>query len=337
MGKYPILTVLAFLILAAGCAQQQPTAPAQQEEPALGEILRLDPAMDAIVPAGAKIEKLAGGFLFTEGPVWMPDGFLLFSDIPANVIRRWSPDGQVSVYLEKSGYDKTDYREGAFIGTNGLTLDPQKRLVMCEHGSGRVTRLEADGSRTVLADKYQGKRLNSPNDVVFKSDGSLYFTDPDYGLPRPEMKELDFQGIYRVKDGQLVLLSKEQTKPNGIAFSPDEKTLYVANSDPARKVWMKYDVTPDGGIANGAVFYDVTAETAEGLPDGMKVDQQGNLYCTGPGGVWIFSPAGQRLGNINPPEVPANLHWGDADGKTLYMTARTGLYRIKLAAAGIRP
>jgi len=296
--------------------------------------------MEEIAPATARIEKLAGGFTFTEGPVWMKEGYLLFSDIPANVIRKWTPDGQVTVFLEKSGYEGTDAPAGAFIGSNGLTLDSEGRLIICEHGSGRVTRLEKDGSRTVIADKYQGKRLNSPNDAVFKSDGWLYFTDPPYGLVKQDedpKKELKFNGIYRVKDKKLELLHKDMTRPNGLAFSPDEKYLYVANSDPARKVWMRFEVTDKGGLANPQVFFDATSSTEEGLPDGMKVDEKGNLYCTGPGGVWIFSPAGKHLGTIKPPEVPANCAWGDADGKTLYMTARTGLYRIKLGIAGIRP
>jgi gluconolactonase len=336
-----ILTLLiAAGAILGGCARRE-SAPPPKEEPApIGSIERLDPALDEIVPPAAKIEKLAGGFTFTEGPVWIHEGYLLFSDIPNNVIRKWTPNGEVSVFLEKSGYEGTDAPPGAFIGSNGLTLDSEGRLVICEHGNGRVTRLEKDGTRTVLADKYQGKRLNSPNDAVFKSDGWLYFTDPPYGFVKQDedpKKELKFNGIYRVKDKKLELLHKDMTRPNGLAFSPDEKFLYVANSDPAKKVWMKFEVTAKGQLANPQVFYDATSATEEGLPDGMKVDQKGNLYCTGPGGVWIFSPEGKHLGRIKPPEIPANCAWGDADGKTLYMTARTGLYRIKLGVAGIRP
>jgi gluconolactonase len=337
MCKHGILWILVTGILAVGCGQPQPAVPAAEEASELGEIIKLDPAMDAIVPAGARIEKLADGFTFTEGPIWMPDGYLLFSDIPENVIRKWTPDGQVTVFLEKSGYDKSDAVAGAFIGSNGLTLDVKGRLIICEHGSGRMTRMEEDGSRTVLADNWEGKRLNSPNDAVYKSDGSLYFTDPPYGLPRPEMQELDFQGVYLLKNGKLTLLTKELSRPNGLAFSPDEKYLYVGNSDEVNKFWMRYEVQPDGTLANGSLFYDVRSETAEGVPDGMKIDKNGTLYCTGPGGVWIFSPDGKHIGSINPPEVPANLHWGDVDGKTLYITARTGLYRIKLGVEGIRP
>ncbi len=341
MSTQRILTLLiAAGAVMGGCARREP-APAPKQEPApIGAVDRLDPALDEIVPPAAKIEKLAGGFTFTEGPVWTREGYLLFSDIPHNVIRKWTPDGQVTVFLEKSGYEGTDAPAGAFIGSNGLTLDSEGRLVICEHGNGRVTRLEKDGKRTVLADKYQGKRLNSPNDAVFKSDGWLYFTDPPYGFVKQDedpKKELKFNGIYRVKDRKLELLYKEMTRPNGLAFSPDEKLLYVANSDPARKVWMKFEVTATGQLANPQVFFDATSATEEGLPDGMKVDQKGNLYCTGPGGVWIFSPDGKLLGKIKPPEIPANCAWGDADGKTLYMTARTGLYRIKLGVASIRP
>jgi gluconolactonase len=264
----------------------------------------------------------------------------LFSDIPNNVVHKWTPDGEVSVFRKPSGYDGTDAPAGAFIGSNGLTLDQQGRLIICEHGNGRVTRLEKDGKLTVLADKYEGKRLNSPNDAVYNSDGSLYFTDPPYGFPKQDddpKKELPFNGIYRLAEGKLQLLYKDLTRPNGLAFSPDERYLYVANSDAARKIWIRFEVQADGSLANSKVFYDATERTEQGSPDGMRVDKEGNLYCTGPGGVWIFSPEGTHLGTIQPPEIPANCAWGDKDGKTLYMTARTGLYRIKLNVEGVRP
>jgi gluconolactonase len=281
-----------------------------------------------IVPEEAMIEKLAGGFAFTEGPVWMREGFLVFSDIPNNVVRKWDPvTGGV-----------TDYRRPS-ANTNGNTLDATGRLVSCEHSGRRVSRREADGTYTTLADRYDGKRLNSPNDVISKSDGSLYFTDPPYGLAgqdgSPE-KELSFNGVFRLKDGELTLLTAELTRPNGLAFSPDEQILYVANSDRARMIWMAYPVEADGTLGVGRVFFDVTADPRDGLPDGMKIDRAGNLYCTGPAGVWVFDPGGNHLGTIEPPEVPANCHWGD-DGRTLYMTARTGLYRVKLSVDGIRP
>ncbi|MEO8125921.1 MAG: SMP-30/gluconolactonase/LRE family protein [Bryobacteraceae bacterium] len=319
----------------------------------VGSIVRLDPAFDSLVPTSAKIEKLLGGQEFTEGPMYMREGFLLFSDIPRNAIYKWTADGTVTEFRKQSGYSGTDAPKGAFIGSNGLTLDKQGRLTICEHGNRRVTRLESNDAVTVMADKFEGKRLNSPNDAVYKSDGSLYFTDPPYGFPKEDddpKKELKFNGVYRLQDGKLQLLTKELTRPNGLAFSPDEKYLYVANSDAKRKIWMRYEVEADGKIKNGKVFYDVTSQTADGLPDGMKVDTYGNLYATGPGGIWVISPEGKHLGTIKPPETPANLHWGKSPSTVdqapmgsgeyataLYITARTGVYRISLSAVGIRP
>lgn len=310
------------------------------QEAGVGTVRRVDPALDKLVPPGAKIEKLAGGFRFTEGPVWIKDGgYLLFSDIPANAILKWTPDGKVTPFRKPVFPGK--FPDGQFIGSNGLTLDAQGRLISCEHGNRRVARTEKDGTITVLADRFEGKRLNSPNDAVYRKNGDLYFTDPPYGFVKLDddpAKELKFNGVFRLtKDGKLDLLVQDLTKPNGLGFSPDEKRLYISNSDPNRKVWMVYDVKADGTLAGGRVFYDVTREQADGLPDGLKLDTRGNLYGTGPGGVWIFSPQGKHLGTIQPPEVPANCHLGDADGKTLYMTARTGLYRIRLSVAGLRP
>lgn len=305
-----------------------------------GTILRKDPAIDKLISADAKIEKLSGGFIFTEGPLWQRDGSLVFSDVPGNTIYRWAPGGKPSVFLKPSGYDKTDAPKGAFVGSNGITMDREGRLVICQHGNGQVVRRGADGKLTVLASKFEGKRLNSPNDAVYRSDTSLYFTDPPYGfvgLDKDPKKELSFNGIYRLHEGKLTLLSKDLTRPNGIAFSPDEHHLYVANSDETRKIWMKYPVKANGTLGAGKIFHDVTSETAEGLPDGLKVDKTGNVFATGPGGVWVFSPEGKHLGTISPTEVPANVHWGDSDGMTLYMTARTGLYRVRLATVGIRP
>ncbi|MCS7025551.1 MAG: SMP-30/gluconolactonase/LRE family protein [Bryobacteraceae bacterium] len=303
-------------------------------------IIRLDARLDSLIASEAAVEKLAGGFTFTEGPVWVSEGYLLFSDIPENTIYRWNPGGTVSIFRKPSGYDGSDASPGAFIGSNGLTLDAQGRLTICEHGNRRVTRLERDGSLTVLCSHYQGKRLNSPNDAVYKSDGALYFTDPPYGLPKLDLdpaKELDFNGIYRLKEGELTLLYQQMSKPNGLAFSPDEKYLYVANSDPSRRYWNRFPVLEDGTLGEPEIFADLTADAASGVPDGMKLDELGNLYCTGPGGVNVFAPDGQRLGVMVFPEQPANLHWGDEDSRTLYVTARTGLYRIRMKARGIRP
>ncbi len=302
-------------------------------------VVRLDPALDAVVPPGAAIERFDAGYGFTEGPVWTRDGALLFSDVPGNTIFRVTSARQASIFRKPSGYDALDRRPGQHVGSNGLTVDRQGRLIIAEHGNRRVTRLESNGQLTVLADRYDGKRLNSPNDVVVTSDGSVYFTDPPYGLPGQDAdpgKELMSNGIYRVRDGKVELLSSELSRPNGIGFSPDEKFLYVANSDQARRIWMRFVLKPDGTLEPGTVFLDVTAEAAGGIPDGLKLDAAGNLYATGPGGVWIVSPQGTPLGRIEAPEMPANVAWGD-DGSTLYMTARTSIYRIRLNARGPRP
>ncbi|MGH9355547.1 MAG: SMP-30/gluconolactonase/LRE family protein [Terriglobia bacterium] len=321
----------------------------------VGEIVRLDPAVNAMLPPNAHIEKLADDFGFLEGPVWVHpggEGYLLFSDIPANVIDKWAPDGgngKVSVFLEKSGFTGTNpegvgypinngHRIVILLGSNAVTLDNQGRIVFCQHGNRAVVRLEKDGRRTVLASRYEGKRLNSPNDLVYKSDGSLYFTDPPFGLAKLDQdpkKELPFNGVYRLANGKLQLIYKDFKTPNGIAFSPGEKYLYI--DDSATKTYWRFDVQPDGSIANGKLFFDMSKSKEAGVPDGMKVDQDGNIYGVGPGGIWILSPQGKHLGTIKPPEDPANLAWGDSDGKTLYITARTGLYRIRLNIPGIRP
>jgi len=318
---------------------------AMSENPA--QVIRKDPALDGIVPQGAKIEKLAGGFLFTEGPIWVPrtddsDGYLLFSDPNNNVIYRWTQDGQLSIFMTKSGYRGFDIGEYGQPGSNGLTLDKQSRLTINQHGNRRIVRMEKNGQLTVLADRYEGKRLNSPNDLVYKSDGSLYFTDPPFGLPKffdDSRKELPYSGVFRVSaDGtQVRLLTTDLKGPNGLAFSPDEKYFYVDNWDPERKIIMRYEVLPDGGLANGIVFFDMTSAEGEDALDGMKVDQKGNLYVSGPGGLWIISPEGKHLGTIVGPEHPHNFAWGDDDGKTLYLCAKTGLYRIRLNVPGIRP
>ena len=272
--------------------------------------------------------------------MWHPDGYLLFSDPNANRIYRWTSDGQVSVYRTKSGYKGANIGEYHQPGSNGLTLDREGRLTIDEHGNRRVTRLERTGALTVLADRYQGKRLNSPNDLVYRSDGALYFTDPPFGLPRvydDPRKELPFSGVFCVKDGEVKLVATELIGPNGIAFSPDERSLYVTNWDPQRKVIMRYDVAPDCSLSGGRVFFDMTSAPGEEALDGMKVDQRGTLYVSGPGGVWILSPEGKHLGTIVSEQVAANMAWGDGDGRTLYLAARTALYRIRLSVAGIRP
>jgi gluconolactonase len=306
-----------------------------------GDVLRLDPAVDAIVPRDAVIEKVAGGFQFTEGPVWHPDGYLLFSDPNANTIYRWSPDGGVSVFRTKSGYAGVDAGEYGQPGSNGLTLDLEGRLTIDEHGRRRVVRQERNGVITVLADRFEGKRLNSPNDLVYKSDGALYVTDPPFGLPKffdDPRKELPYSGVYRVANGKVQLVARDLTGPNGLAFSPDERFLYVDNWDVNRKVIMRYAVRGDGTLGPGTVFVDATrSDPGEQAWDGLKVDRLGNVYAAGPGGVWILSPDGKHLGIIRAPETPANMAWGDDDGRTLYLTARTSVYRIRLRVPGIRP
>jgi gluconolactonase len=302
------------------------------------KIQRLDPALDVIISPETKIEKLAGGFLFTEGPIWVRDGgYLLFSDPNNNLIYRWSADEGVSVYRTHSGYTGIDIGEYGQPGSNGLTLDSSGRLTINEHGNRRVTRLEKNGQLTVLADRYEGKRLNSPNDLVYRSDGALYFTDPPFGLPKffdDPRKELPFSGVYCLINGNLKLVSKDFTGPNGLAFSPDEKYLYVDNWDDKQKVILRYDVQPDGTLTNKTLFFDATSEPGEDAWDGLKVDIQGNLYASGPGGLWIISASGKHLGTISGPEHPHNMAWGGADRRTLYLAAQTGLYRIKFSIPG---
>jgi gluconolactonase len=314
-------------------------------------VARINQGLSEIVPDDARVEKVSGSFGFLEGPVWVrKGGYLLFSDIPANVIYKFNPaDGKASVAIPYSGFSGADpsnvgmqMNNGqamvTLLGSNGVTIDPQGRIVYCTHGDHQVVRIEADGRRAVLAKEFEGKRLNSPNDLVFKSDGALYFTDPPAGFrdgDKDAKKELPFNGVYLLKDGKLQVLVKDMALPNGIAFSPDEKYLYV--NDSVKKTIMRYEVKPDDTLGNGQLFVDMTPDKAPGAPDGMKVDQKGNIYCTGPGGFWIMSPEGRHLGTVLTTELPANLAFGDADYKTLYLTARTGLYRIRLKIPGMSP
>ena len=308
-------------------------------------VVTLDPALDEIVSPNATVDVLRNGYFgFTEGPVWIQEGagYLLFSDIAANVIYRWTPDNALSVFLAKSGY--TGMAPAALrgyvqfngrvyvsnIGSNGITVDKQGRLVFCAHGDRSIVRLEKDGARTTLADRYHGKRFNRPNDIVIKSNGAVYFTDP---RPNTPDMELPTSAVFLVQDGTVQLLDND-IRPNGLAFSPDEKFLYLVNT--GSKI-MRYDVLPDGTIANGRLFVDLGMDKTPGGADGLKVDQRGNLYSTGPGGVWIVSPDGRHLGTIRLPETATNIAFGDADARTLYITARTSLARIRLRTPGIRP
>ncbi len=306
------------------------------------EVLRMDPAIDQVVPPNPKLHKLAEGFQFTEGPVWVKDGgYLLFSDPNANRIYKYDAGaGELSVFREKSGYDAADIAEYAQPGSNGITLDREGRLTLDQHGNHRVIRVEKDGRDTLLADRYQGKRLNSPNDLVYRSDGTLFFTDPPFGLPKffdDPRKELPWSGVYAIVKGKLKLLTKELNGPNGIAFSPDEKYLYVGNWDEKKKVVMRYEVGPDASLSNGSVFFDMTSAPGEDAIDGIKLDQKGNLYVSGPGGLWVLSAQGKHLGTIHAPRHAHNFAWGDEDGRTLYLCARSSLYRMRLDVPGIRP
>jgi len=353
---FACLVLASPLVFLPGCKSSAPPPNATQAA-AADEIAtvplkvdRLDPALDAILPADARLERVATGFTWVEGPVWVGDS-LFFADIPSNSIRKWTPGQGVSIWLQPSGY-KGSAPYGHEPGTNGMTLDVQGRLTVAGHAQRDVLRFESlDPSQapTVLVDSYQGKRLNSPNDLVYRSDGSLYFTDPPYGLRTqndsdPE-KELKVNGVYRIphaldhkpgapaENAGLQLLITDLTRPNGIAFSPGEKYLYVNNSEP-KKIWMRYRVKPDGTLADPKLFYDATSDPRPGAPDGMKVDVQGNIYSAGPGGVWILSPEGKALGTIVMPERVANMTFAGPDRKTLYITASSGVYRIQLNIAG---
>jgi gluconolactonase len=312
---------------------------------------RLDAAADRIVPAGAQLEKIATGYTWVEGPVWLK-GSLYFAEIPSNSIRRWTPGAGVSIFMQPSGYLGTEPFKGRESGSNGMTLDARGRLTVAGHAQRNVYRLEtldAKGTRTILAESYQGKRLNSPNDVAYRSDGSLYFTDPPYGLETQSdsdvKKQLQVNGVYRIKHAEtqkagaepdgaaLELLVSDLPRPNGIAFSPDEKYLYVDNSEP-KKIWMRYRVQADGALTEPKLLYDATGDKRPGAPDGMKVDAEGNIYSAGPGGVWIFSPEGKPLATIVMPESVSNVAWAGADRKTLYITASSSVYRVRLGIAG---
>jgi gluconolactonase len=308
-------------------------------------IERLDPAFDKLIAADAVIEVLAGGYTWTEGPVWVKDGgYLLFSDIPPNRIHRWKQGEGASLYLTPSGYTGTEKRGGE-TGSNGLTLDREGRLTLAQHGDRRVARMDAPLGKpqpkfVTLADRYNGARFNSPNDLVFRSNGDLYFTDPAYGMEKQwddPKREMNYAGVFlRRTDGSVTLLTRDMTRPNGIAFSPDERRLYVAQSDGAAAIWRVFDVKADGTIENGRVLLDVTAmgKTKRGLPDGMKIDTEGNLFATGPGGVLVITPQGKHLGTINTGQATSNCAFGD-DGRTLYMTADDYLMRVKLKTKGM--
>ncbi|MCU0339490.1 MAG: SMP-30/gluconolactonase/LRE family protein [Spirosomaceae bacterium] len=313
-----------------------------QNFPTIGKVVRLDAALDGLVAAEAKIEVLASGFVWSEGPAWVKDGgYLLFSDVPANTVYQWSSRDGLTPFLKPSGYTgRLEY--GNEPGSNGLIINQKGELVSCEHGDRRVSvlPLKTNGGKKTIADNYDGKRFNSPNDVVQHSSGAYYFTDPPYGLPlkdKDPTRETPWFGVYRVAaDGKVTLLTKDMTRPNGLAFSPDEKTLYVAQSDPDKAVIMAFPVQTDGALGAGKVLFDATPMVKQGLPglpDGLRVDKDGNLWATGPGGVLVLTPAGKLLGRIDTGEATANCAWGE-DGSTLYITADMYLCRIKTKTKG---
>ena len=325
-------------------SSQSPAMPART----IGRIEKLDDALDALVDAKSPIEVLGEGFEWSEGPVWIRDGgFLLFSDVPKNTVYQYRDGQGVRAYLMPSGHTSATPRTGE-LGSNGLTLDRGGRLLLCQHGDRRVARLDSplpvDGQPaakfTTVADRYEGKRFNSPNDLVVHSSGAVYFTDPPYGIEKGgdlATKELNFHGVFRAaSDGGVTLLTKELTRPNGLAFSPDEQTLYVGNSDPERPIWMALPVRADGSVGEGKVFFDggeLHRSGLDGMPDGLRVDAEGNLWATGPGGVLVITPQGKHLGTIVTGTAIANCAFGD-DGRTLYLTSHQYLCRVKLKAKG---
>ena len=350
MRNHIYLATLLCVLFLSGCQQGESSAGEQSGDQAevsvqtetryIGQIDRLSPRMDEVVGPDAKIEVLAEGFEWTEGPVWLEDQeALLFSDIPRNTVFRWTGKAGLEEYLKPSGYTGDQRRSGE-PGSNGLLLNDNAQLVLCQHGDRRIalmnTSLDAPAPQFVtLADNYQGKRFNSPNDAVFSSAGDLFFTDPPYGLEKgvdDPAKELDFQGVYVLRaNRELVLLTKELSRPNGIGFSPDERKLYVANSDPERAIWMQFSLNPEGKIYQSKVLHDATplVKTEKGLPDGMVIDRRGNIFATGPGGVWVFNPNGEHLGTIKTGEATANCTLNTSETE-LYITADMYLLRVKL-------
>ncbi|TLU99464.1 SMP-30/gluconolactonase/LRE family protein [Dyadobacter luticola] len=316
-------------------------AAAQKVYPTLGKVIYEDPAFEKLLPKTSQVEVLASGFDWSEGPVWNKDGgYLLFSDVPKNKVYKWEEKSGLSVFLEPSGYTGLGMYSDE-EGSNGLIIDSKGRLVSCEHGDRRISAMPLKGGgKITLADKFEGKRFNSPNDVTEHSNGSYYFTDPPYGLSKKHednSREIQQFGVYRIaKDGKVTMEITDLTRPNGLAFSPDGKTLYIAQSDPEKAVLMSYPVDANGKIGTGKLLYDATpmvkAEKA-GLPDGLKIDKDGNIWTSGPGGLLVLTPAGKLLGRIEMGELTSNCAWGD-DGSTLYLTVDSYICRIKTGTKG---
>lgn len=303
----------------------------------IGTIERIDPSINALVDADATIEIIAEGHDWTEGPLWVEsEKMLLYSDIPPNKIFKWTEAKGSELYLTPSGYTGSIPRGGE-PGSNGLILNKEGKLVMCQHGDRRMALMDADlkmpaANFITLADNYQGKKLNSPNDAVFRSNGDLFFTDPPYGLANDSLKELPFQGVYKVSNGVTTLLTDSITRPNGIAFTNNEKTLIVANSDPEKPYWYLFDFGPNDSLINNRILFDASAAQKageKGLPDGLKVDKQGNIFATGPGGVWVFNAAGKNIGKFKIPEACSNIALAD-DDKTMFITADMYVLRVRL-------
>ena len=349
MKKMPVSAAIVCAVTLGVCA---PIAHAQGDKPA---VVRLDPALDELVAPDAKLALVKGGFGFTEGLIWVDKGrYLLLSDMPANVIYKLMPNGKTSIYMHRSGYTKPDiWRVGfeqtngkdpndpAFekfymIGSNGLALDPQGRLIIATWAGRSIDRIEKNGTRTVLADRYEGKQFNGPNDVIVKKNGTIYFTDTFGGLRLREKdtgKGLQFQGIYMIRNGKVTLIITDIANPNGLVLSPDEKYLYANGS--RDKYVRRYRVLPDDTVTGSQMFIDISADKTPGITDGVKVDIKGNVYESAAGGVWIISPEGKHLGTILTPELVANVEFGDPDHKTLYIAARTSVYKIRVNTPGI--
>ena len=328
--------IICFLLMASiSCSKKEEHASADS----IGSIERIDPAFDAIVKADAQIEVLADGFQWSEGPLWIEDQkALLFSDVPTNIVYKWTEEKGKETYLTPSGRTGS-LPYGDEPGSNGLILSNDGKLILCQHGDRRVAIMDAplnapEPKFTSLVDNYQGKKFNSPNDAVFNSKGDLFLTDPPYGLPKKAedpTKELPFQGVYKFTHGGLKIITDTITRPNGIDLFPDEKTLLVANSDPDKAKWYAFDLLENDSVANARIFYDASeiAKTEKGLPDGLKIDKQGNVFATGPGGVWVFNSDGKVLGKIKISELTSNCALSP-DEKTLYVTADRYVLRIKL-------
>jgi len=340
-GLFALLLIGACKQASSTQKKETPIATTEKTYPTVGHIERLAIELDQIIPKDAQIEVVGSGMVWSEGPLWIPSKqWVLCSDVKENRIHKWTPTEGFTTFLEPSGFtgEVTDSREK---GSNGLTLAPNGDLVMCQHGDRRVARLLSDLDNPTpkfetIVDNYEGKKFNSPNDLIYDSHGNLYFTDPPFGLSEAMMddpkKELAFQGVFKYsKDGVLTLLTKEMSRPNGLALSPDEKTLYVSNADVTKAIWMAFPLLADGQLGEGKILHDATALTATeiGVPDGVKVDKQGNIFTAGPGGLWIFAPDGKVLGKIKPGEWVSNCNF-DENGKTLYITADDYLMRVKL-------